>query len=685
MTVYQVTDQTDVSNRTVITGDHFGVNLVTVYDEEFANPDYGLADLAVEMGVTTLRFPGGAATEHFFDMADPDATVSNFDAAETLLPMTGFLAQAGQAGIAASIVIPTQRGFTQTAAEALLEGSYGERSVDPDYLQQVLDFVRHTLDAAAENGVEITAFELGNEFWGSGEMTAGEYGSLVARLAPAIDQLLADLGQPQVQIVVQSQAAASQLFSPRDAVTAYVDPANPDLVLGPAEIAADFGGTPPAGWTAVTVPGQGTAYWQLADLVEAINARPGAGAAIDGLVDHYYVRGGFDEVDTSFGFGFDQINRFGNLLDRPDDLPELELHITEWNANSRDALNNRGLQHAGMMVENFYELTTHGVDSAQIWPLTFDQSQNITLVNLAQTDLTIAGEMFSMMRDSLVDLTPTFDWSIDGNLDVHGFSNADRMVVFAGERSGSDRSEISLDLSQVLDSGRYFVTATHLGDGGAGGQDHRAQPVLTYQDGVMLSGTTFDFSLESWAMMQLEITRIGGGRDVIEGQSGDDRMRGFGGADTLRGEDGNDWLQGGSGGDTLLGGQGRDALLGGDGNDRLLGGQGRDRLIGGGGDDTLIGGSGRDLLTGGSGQDTFVFASGPRVDVITDFDVTQDLIDLRAWEVNSLEDLLLFTEVSATGRGAVRSFIETDDGRIRLNGVDADDLSSLTEDHFIFG
>lgn len=91
----------------------------------------------------------------------------------------------------------------------------------------------------------------------------------------------------------------------------------------------------------------------------------------------------------------------------------------------------------------------------------------------------------------------------------------------------------------------------------------------------------------------------------------------------------NNRIEGNSNNNILSGGLGNDNLSGGAGNDQLLGGDGLDFLFGDAGDDLLIGGSGADRLTGGMGKDRFRFENVDGfVDIITDFSVTDDLIEI---------------------------------------------------------
>nr|WP_305333461.1 cadherin-like domain-containing protein [Nitrosomonas sp.] len=110
-------------------------------------------------------------------------------------------------------------------------------------------------------------------------------------------------------------------------------------------------------------------------------------------------------------------------------------------------------------------------------------------------------------------------------------------------------------------------------------------------------------------------------RDILNGTSGEDRIKGNNGNDTLNGLDGSDDLFGENGDDTLNGGNSIDSLFGGNGNDILNGGNGNDWLVGEKGNDTL---------TGGLGSDVFLFAKSGGNDVITDFTNGFDRIQIAA-------------------------------------------------------
>jgi Ca2+-binding RTX toxin-like protein len=103
--------------------------------------------------------------------------------------------------------------------------------------------------------------------------------------------------------------------------------------------------------------------------------------------------------------------------------------------------------------------------------------------------------------------------------------------------------------------------------------------------------------------------------------------------------------------------------------DRLDGGTGSDTLVGGSGADTLIGGGGSDRLSGGTGPDTFVFGAGSGADVITDFNLLQDRIDI----------LPTVTPVAAGATNGLQLTLATGDTVLLLNV----DLSEFSQINFI--
>ena len=95
------------------------------------------------------------------------------------------------------------------------------------------------------------------------------------------------------------------------------------------------------------------------------------------------------------------------------------------------------------------------------------------------------------------------------------------------------------------------------------------------------------------------------------------------------------------GGDETISGSGfGDYLYGGAGNDTILGNAGADHLLGGVGSDVINGGANDDCLAGGNGADTFVFGLKSGRDLVEDFDVGSDVLDLTAYGFQgSLDDL----------------------------------------------
>ena len=171
-----------------------------------------------------------------------------------------------------------------------------------------------------------------------------------------------------------------------------------------------------------------------------------------------------------------------------------------------------------------------------------------------------------------------------------------------------------------------------------------------------------------------DVLEGGQGRDTVLGGSGDDLVKGGSDRDNLSGGSGNDVIDAGHGNDFLRGGTGDDLMLGDQGNDHLWGDEGNDTLRGSYGKDVLIGGAGDDILIGGEGADSYVYFAEAGDDVIYDFEIDKDVIDLRPLtEAIAFADLKI---VDAEDGDGVRITHEALDGSIELRGVAVSDLSA---------
>ncbi|MBO9409557.1 calcium-binding protein [Shimia sp. R9_1] len=181
----------------------------------------------------------------------------------------------------------------------------------------------------------------------------------------------------------------------------------------------------------------------------------------------------------------------------------------------------------------------------------------------------------------------------------------------------------------------------------------------------------------------------GGGDDTLYGGADDDALHGDTGSDRIMAGTGDDFASGGAGNDNLTMGEGADTAEGGAGRDYIHGQSGNDSLSGDGGDDKLVGGAGADTISGGSGNDhlwggnwwkdgdadTFVASAGDGRDMIHDFEVDHDVIDLSSYDI-SYDDLR--AHIQDQGWATVIDLSALTGGesndRLILKSVDPDDL-----------
>jgi hypothetical protein len=142
------------------------------------------------------------------------------------------------------------------------------------------------------------------------------------------------------------------------------------------------------------------------------------------------------------------------------------------------------------------------------------------------------------------------------------------------------------------------------------------------------------------------------------------------GADEGHGGAAGDILYGGKDNDLLFGNQDNDNLFGDLGNDSLYGGKGDDLLDGGEGDDELFGDEGNDILIGGKGRDRFYIAANTGVDIINDFTLGEDQIQLT--------DGLIFNQLQITtvNGNTIIKLANTGEELVKLLGFDSTLINS---------
>ena len=587
LVTYLLKDQTDnmgtesdgfAYQAVTITPSHFGTN--ALLNDAILRDDttQALSDIQY-LNAGALRYPGGTVTEELFDITDSEITIGlEDDGGQTkIVPLSDFLDFAAEVDCSVSIVIPTRDGLNLSAAVALHLGQYGERVPTDSYLQDVAAFIDEVVEKASARGVAIESFEIGNEFWLGGRMTALEYGRLSGEVALVVQQKLSELGYSRSEspdLLLQSSSNAGK-FSPRETT-------EQTFYENGEEHTFD-------------IPGQGRAAEQLEAIKTGLRQIEGSTNAIDGIVDHYYDKQGFHGVDISGQYIFEQFDELAEWLEenRAPWLASIKRYVTEWNVKRDGGTELQGLQGAAINIEMFYEMVTHGVNASHFWPLT-GTGNNLASGN---DGVSINGEVFRLMSKSLPTLRPELDFETE-QLDVHAFGNNVRDILLVSERSGNNHANIKLDFDEIYNGGEFFVAITAISDGPSNGSDANASPVLTYTDGYISEESSVSFDIEAWSIAHVEITYVTNGGDFIEGQHGDD---------TIKGGEGNDTLDGGPGQDTIYGEHGRDLIFGGHGDDALYGQQWHDTIYGGHGDDTLYGEEGRDEIFGEAGDD---FISG---------------------------------------------------------------------------
>lgn len=597
------------ASGSVFGASHFGINLVSHKNDL---SDGGTFRTAVDsLSPSSIRYPGGTVTEDYFDprseffeqvFENKNSNTVTYTNGDEVATVRSVMAYAADKGKTVDFVLPTEH--------LLKVGPNGERILDEVAIDKMMAKVDGLLEGKYGEA-QIRVFEIGNEYFVEGRMTAEEYGMIADRLA-------IELGDAYHRYELRNPSD-NDWVAPKIAVQAgagFIDGDN-DIIID--------------------------------------SLSPDARAEIDIVVGHYYPRN-LDAVGN-----FDRF--YGTLHEwqEASGMEDIDIWISEWNIkNSLES--DHGIYQASSFIAAFHEMGQQGVDAASVWGV---QHRNVdsSLLRIEDgprqadgsrspvTDLTATGYMFQQMGADLrglrsLDLPENrFVHMQDrGDIDVQSFGNEDRAVIYVSSRS-DERTTIRLDADDYFD-GNTHISATRIttiddirtpdiDESVPDSHDaHIAVSGMSYGDLTASGGV---ITLQPGEILQIDVSyknsgvQLDGYRpldpvpgdhhydDHFVGSKYADRLRGFEGDDTLHGMNGRDIVAGGNGrdhlsgglqSDVLFGGEQADTLFGGGGHDVLRGDHGNDKIFGGDDNDRIDGGGGMDRLHGGDGRDTLLSLSG---------------------------------------------------------------------------
>lgn len=212
------------------------------------------------------------------------------------------------------------------------------------------------------------------------------------------------------------------------------------------------------------------------------------------------------------------------------------------------------------------------------------------------------------------------------------------------------------------------------------------QDIITEDEDVIYSGSEENDYFEN------------GGREILAGDEGNDRIIGSEKEEYVFGDDGDDQLLMYGGADVLFGGSGNDYMNGGKGDDYLDGEAGDDFMDGGKGNDTYIfrKGYGADAIMDSDGENIIFFGEGLSAenikayrqnwnDLLITFDDTEDTLTLKNYCISeqARDFKLIFadgTVVKAADKESPLRTIYGTDGSEYMSSIYADGVTKIGQD-----
>lgn len=426
-----------------ITGEYFGANFLFTHDGLGDDGTYD--ELIEDLGVEHVRYPGGAITERYFDITDPDKTggLSETGALLEFTPLSEFMEYAASEDLSVTIVLPTRNFLSEETDEN------GDRF--PAFSEDDLrEFVRDTIMGEYGNA-KIDAFEIGNEYHYSGQMSSAEYGKLASQMSLVVkEEIIANAnssnGSREIAVIVQTGTnhgyagldeeyealgdEADQLFAVIEDYNLDIDPE--DFLFRGGDV----------NW------GKLGNQIVLHQFIES-----GAIDAIDGVVSHVYSKE--PAVPNSVDRGLKQISE--TWLEEREDL---QLFVTEWNQKAATSVFDRdedyGLLQAQELLNLVDTLSDYDAEMAHVWAVQ-QTSKTALSIGTDSEELTPAGELFKMMSENIRGMQQLSFQSMEESeaeefpLDVHSYWGDEKLVMYFASNSEDETSNF-IDLNTFIDS-----------------------------------------------------------------------------------------------------------------------------------------------------------------------------------------------------------------------------------------
>lgn len=395
----------------------FGANFLFARDgsADGSNVDAGYRGFVDETNLTTLRYPGGTMAETLFDLGSPDRPQSiSFHTSpgeyEQTFSMQNFLVYAGSVGASATIVVPTYRFLTVETDEL------GHRAANLEADSEVRQFIRYVLDLAAETGVEIRAFEIGNEWYVDNSnvfgfrMTPVEYGRVSSFISQIVhEEMVAHFGASEAEI------------SPSPNIVVQVGPG------GAAERYTENGFRASEDYDGTVV--------SATELIFCHFSSEGTLQFVDGVLSHRYLHGGDETIN---GWAYRPFDNWSYLAAAIGDTRDFERYVTEWNVSTSNDTE-VGIRQFDTMVGLISEMLYAGVDHANVWSV--QQNNRTRMVNNTGVGdeefggLSFGGLAFEMMSNQIRDLSFTAQSVMSSDLSSYIFESDTKAVAFFSNRS----------------------------------------------------------------------------------------------------------------------------------------------------------------------------------------------------------------------------------------------------------